>query len=531
MGYLIRSLGYRVQKHFFPKTMEAGRDLAQLDVASTNKKLIDLQQKQIQTENEHLSKLDGSNEELKQIKLMFAQYALKSYEQQEKIYEGIVQVEAGLKTINNSIHDSTNRIVGSLERSHTEIVELLKNRQMTDADALRRIGKQRLSAVVSSGLYSDEDLTEATEFYEKSVEDLVGKTNPLTWLELGHAYSISKKHTKAKRAYLKADRLSNQGDRILYDIRNEALYNVVLLILEDRNYESAYDYINRIVESNHPFDETILALKGVVELKLGQTEKGFNSVIACLNERPESIRDIYTFGAEGIIIDNSARANLVDKVCEAKRKEISLEKEKMDNLLSSFSNEISIYSDEKFRKTKGRFDEIYEGVKKITSNDYLSLYDVLKSLQNYKEKLMAQLIKITDRATNEQEKKCRVADYAVTRFIGYGSSIDAKTDNEMQEVWKGMMGFTSIASVLLFMILMFKLENDWYWRILIGGIIAFVLYWIVRLIFTQVYNSKWEEQNKDVTFTYEKLQSELNSENMKLQELNERTKVLKASES
>jgi tetratricopeptide (TPR) repeat protein len=508
--------------------MEAGRELAQLDVASTNKTLIDLQQKQIQSENEHLSKLDGNNEELKQIKLMFAQYALKRYEQQEKIYEGILQVEAGLRTISNSIHDSTNRIVSSLERSHTEIIELLKNRQMNDADALRRIGKQRLSAVVFSELYNDEDLAEAIEFYEKSVEDLVGKTNPLTWLELGHAYSISKEHTKAKEAYLKSDRLSNQGERILHDIRNEALYNVVLLELEDGKYELAYDYISRIVDSDHPYDETILALKGIVELKLGQTEKGFNSVVTCLNERPESIRDIYTFGAEGIIIDNNTRANLIDKVCQAKRQEITSEKEMMDNLLSNFSYEISAYGSKNFPEIKSHFDEIYNSVKNISENDYLSLYDVLKSLQDCKGKLLIELQEIADKAISNQEKKCRDADYAVSRFIGYGSSIDTKTANELQGVWNGYMGFTNVASVILFIILMFKLDNDWYWRILVGGIIAFVSNWIIRLIFIQVYNSKWEEKKKDVTLTHQHLQSKLNSENIKLQELNERIEILKA---
>lgn len=526
MGYFIRSLGYRIQKHLFPKTMEASRELSQLDLTKSNKELISLQQKQIQIENQYLNKADINNEELSQIKTMFAQYAIKSYEQQEKIYNGLIKVESNLKVINDSIINSTNQIIDSFERLQTDLIELVKNPKMTNADELRKIGKQRFGAVITPSIYNEDDLKDAIEFYEKSIDDFVGKTNPLSWLELAHAYSYSEKYDLAKKAYLNADRLSNQGEgKILYELRNEALFNIVLIELSNENYMEAFKYVNRIIDSKVRYDNSILLLKGIIELKLEQKEKSIDSISNALNLRPELIRDIYSYSAEGEIIDTETRDSLITEICQRKRDELESKYQSINALILECSKVTSEFTNEEFEVQKKNLSTIRYKSNEVSKRDYLSIYNLVDELCTTMNKCIVHLKSALSDAIRKNDNFQRRAKNNVDGFFGYGNStIDNRVHETLTSMRNDFDNATGWVAVIGFIILMFLLNNAWYWRILTGiGILLGLFHIVAKPIFNNQYKEHFATNKVRLNREYEIAKSELeafNEERNNLDDLN-----------
>ncbi|PRX54413.1 tetratricopeptide repeat protein [Flagellimonas meridianipacifica] len=487
--------------------MEASRELAQMDTAKTNKELIRLQQKQITIENRYLDKIDASTEELRQIKSMFAAYALKSYEQLEQINRGLGDIKLGLDVLNESIQKSTERIVDKLELFQQELLELLKNRRMTDADALRRLGKQRFGATINSDGENQRDLEEAIEFYENSVNDFVGKTNPLSWLELGHTYAYKEDFNRAKTAYLQADRLSNQGHRIILEIRNEALFNLVLIEISEENFQNAYEYIQRIVNSDTDHDISIFLLKGLVEMKMGLPVDSFLNIQKALYNRPELIRDLYTYGSEGILINHNDRVSLVKRLCNSLKSEIEVKYKWVNNNLPEYNPIISSHGESTTTQIPRKLFDLFKEVGQIEPYDFLGLLSIYNKFNYEYVNFKKELRRALEAAIKSEDYNLQIAE---SKVENYGST-ESRAHQSLQNDVDSFNSKSQIGAFIGFIVLMIVLDSRWYWRIILAGIILLILYVIAYGFFNNYYNQEWEENKIMHENELESYQQDLNN--------------------
>jgi len=313
-------LVHNIEKYFLPKLSETKQELAQKDTARTSNDILQIQKEGLVVEKDILSrfeKLQISNQisidtfesikkDIGHLRESFTIFAVKSFDELQEINRnvkhGLNDINSSVLLVNNSIVNSSNRIISQITLLQKELVYVLSNPRKTASGEKRLKAREQMKQAYSSVKFKEENLAEAIALYNSSLDDEIGKYDELAWLELGFAYSFVNEIDYAKFAFTNAIRYNEIGGKNI-PLKIDALINLIEINIFQKDFTIGYENVKEAL-SHEPQNASILVQKGILEVCLNLKEPAIESFRLALNLNPEFFHKIlYTDKIPGDFIE------------------------------------------------------------------------------------------------------------------------------------------------------------------------------------------------------------------------------------
>ncbi|WP_421797780.1 tetratricopeptide repeat protein [Haliscomenobacter sp.] len=301
-------LVHNIEKYFLPKFSEAKQELAQKDTAKASNEILQIQKQGLVVEKDILSrfeKLQISNQisidtfesikkDIGNLNESFKIFAIKSFDELQEINRnvkhGLNDINSSVLLVNNSIVNSSNRIISQITLLQKELLYVLSNPGEVISGEKRKKAREQMEQAYSSVKFKEENLAEAIALYVSSLKHEIGRYDGLAWLELGFAYSFVNEIDYAKIAFTNAIRYSEIGRKNIL-LKIDALINLIEINIFQKEFEEGYKNVKEAL-SHDPQNASLLVQKGILEVCLDLKEPAIKSFRLALNLNPESFHKI-----------------------------------------------------------------------------------------------------------------------------------------------------------------------------------------------------------------------------------------------
>ena len=516
-----RTLGYRALKYLCPNTMRDSLELFKFDSAKASQELLEIQKRELLVETDILKNFHGFSKassnslkfirnDIRSLSESMRLFGHKAYHELKDINnnmtEGFGAMDSSLQTINESILKSNQAIIDTLESTHRNLRYVFENKARLASNELRIEAEQCLEASFNSTDFVDSFLIKAIDLYEEALTDSIGETDPVTWLELGYAYSCAQEPELALKAFKKADQWSEKGS-VNYKLKNQAKYNIAFILIQLKDYIAAQECLKDVKKEK--YDSATIVLKGVNNILLEREKEGFLQVKDALESSPILIKDLYLFAGEGILTDQICD-QLVSTMIREKWFELSSVHRSVKEILDSTKYIWTNFGTEKFNMIQVDFESLVSDlVAKHRVNDlgFIYLHGKDRLMKDLRNRLILELVNITKLKI---EQKNAEIDHLKKKL----ENARDKNRNSLRLLRSDSFEVTNNFGCSLFVICVFVLIllmnvlsiEGWWLRLLVSGLIAAfacrVVYFIAE---TSHYGEiKFYIENEEISFANER---------------------------